>query len=232
MRKHRIARLTAILIFLAALAYLILGLIAVLILGRSGLGAGWSSGWRGWLTIPAAIGVILGSTVLFAFGVVLFFLEQIDTNLRLARDRGWGLPRPQRTCRKPLFRLPQSRPNCPQTTSRRPRSKPARRPGCPAQTRPRVSLPRWLRLSHPRFMPRQRHQTSRKPTRRPSTTEQTHPITPFHVWGFLSSHSRTPSSFSSKTRVLDNLTSNACSVILSAEQKFGFIRWAIDDSRT
>ena len=87
MHKHRTVRLVAILIFIAAAAYLVLGLIGASQIGRIGLGAGWSSGWRGWLTIPVLIGTVFGFATLMVFGAVLFFLSKIDTNLSLAKQR-------------------------------------------------------------------------------------------------------------------------------------------------
>ena len=52
MRKHRTVQILGIVIIAAALVYLILGVIGAISLSGSGLGEGWSSGWRGWLTIP------------------------------------------------------------------------------------------------------------------------------------------------------------------------------------
>ena len=52
MRKHRTVKIIGITIIVAALVYLVLGVIGAISLGGSGLGEGWSAGWRGWLTIP------------------------------------------------------------------------------------------------------------------------------------------------------------------------------------
>ena len=81
MRKHRAVQFIGIVIIAAALVYLILGVIGAISLGGSGLGDGWSSGWRGWLTIPILAGTFLGFVALLVFGALLYFLAKIDTNL-------------------------------------------------------------------------------------------------------------------------------------------------------
>jgi len=87
MHKHRTVQIIGIVIIAAALVYLVLGLIGTISLSRTGLGAGWSTGWRGWVTIPVLIATVLGFATLMAFGALLFFLAKIDTNLSLARQQ-------------------------------------------------------------------------------------------------------------------------------------------------
>ena len=72
---------------MAALVYLVLGVIGAISLGGSGLGEGWSSGWRGWLTIPILAGTCLGFVALLVFGALLYFLAKIDNNLAEAQQR-------------------------------------------------------------------------------------------------------------------------------------------------
>ena len=60
MRKHRTVQIIGIGIIAAALVYLVLGLIGAISLSSTGLGAGWSTGWRGWLTIPVLAATVLG----------------------------------------------------------------------------------------------------------------------------------------------------------------------------
>ena len=87
MRKHRLVQIIGIVIIAAALVYLILGVIGAISLGGSGLGEGWSSGWRGWLTIPILLATCLGFVALLVFGALLYFLAKIDTNLAEAQQR-------------------------------------------------------------------------------------------------------------------------------------------------
>ena len=85
MRTHRVARLVAILLFLAALVYCCGGLAVGLPLWSRGLGEGWGSGFSGWLAIPILAGTLFGAIVLLVFGAILYFLARIDTNLTTAR---------------------------------------------------------------------------------------------------------------------------------------------------
>jgi hypothetical protein len=87
MRKHRTVQILGIVIIAAALVYLVLGVIGAISLGGSGLGEGWSSGWRGWLTIPILLTTFLGFVALLVFGALLYFLAKIDTNLAEAQQR-------------------------------------------------------------------------------------------------------------------------------------------------
>ena len=87
MRKHRFVQIIGIVIIAAALVYLVLGLIGAISLGGSGLGEGWSSGWRGWLTIPILAATFLGFVALLVFGALLYFLAKIDSNLAEAQER-------------------------------------------------------------------------------------------------------------------------------------------------
>ena len=86
MRTHRVARLVAILLFLAALVYLCGGLAVGLPLWSRGLGAGWGSGFSGWLAIPILVGTLFGTITLVVFGAILYFLARIDTNLTSTRQ--------------------------------------------------------------------------------------------------------------------------------------------------
>ena len=87
MRKHRSVQIIGIVIIAAALVYLVMGVIGAISLGGSGLGEGWSSGWRGWLTIPIFLATFLGFVALLVFGALLYFLAKIDTNLAEAQQR-------------------------------------------------------------------------------------------------------------------------------------------------
>ena len=87
MRKHRTVKIIGIAIIVAALVYLVLGVIGAISLGGSGLGEGWSSGWRGWLTIPILAATLLGFVALLVFGALLYFLAKIDNNLAEAQQR-------------------------------------------------------------------------------------------------------------------------------------------------
>ena len=87
MQKHRTVQILGIVIIAAALVYLVLGVIGAISLGGSGLGEGWSSGWRGWLTIPIFLSTCLGFVALLVFGALLYFLAKIDANLAEAQQR-------------------------------------------------------------------------------------------------------------------------------------------------
>ena len=87
MRTHRVARLVAILLFLAALVYFCGGMAVGLPLWSRGLGEGWGSGFSGWLAIPILAGTVFGAIVLLVFGAILYFLARIDTNLTTARQK-------------------------------------------------------------------------------------------------------------------------------------------------
>ena len=87
MHKHRTVQILGIVIIAAALVYLVLGVIGAISLGGSGLGEGWSSGWRGWLTIPIFLATCLGFVALLVFGALLYFLAKIDANLAEAQQR-------------------------------------------------------------------------------------------------------------------------------------------------
>ena len=87
MHKHRTVQILGIVIIVAALVYLVLGVIGAISLGGSGLGEGWSSGWRGWLTIPILPATCLGFVALLVFGALLYFLAKIDANLAEAQQR-------------------------------------------------------------------------------------------------------------------------------------------------
>ena len=86
MRTHRVARLVAILLFLAALVYFCGGMAVGLPLWSRGLGEGWGSGFSGWLAIPILAGTLFGTIILVVFGAILYFLARIDTNLTTARQ--------------------------------------------------------------------------------------------------------------------------------------------------
>ena len=86
MRTHRVARLVAILLFLAALVYFCGGMAIGLPLWSRGLGEGWGSGFSGWLAIPILAGTLFGAIVLLIFGAILYFLARIDTNLTTPRQ--------------------------------------------------------------------------------------------------------------------------------------------------
>ena len=100
MRKHRTVQILGIVIIAAALVYLVLGVIGAISLGGSGLGEGWSSGWRGWLTIPILLTTFLGFVALLVFGALLYFLAKIDTNLAEAQQRLAVRRRETRGCRR------------------------------------------------------------------------------------------------------------------------------------
>ncbi len=87
MRTHRVARLVAILLFLAGAVYFCGGLVVGLSLWSRGLGEGWGSGFAGWLSIPILFSTFFGAATLLIFGAILYFLARIDTNLLEARDR-------------------------------------------------------------------------------------------------------------------------------------------------
>ncbi len=87
MHTHRVARLVAILLFLAALVYFCGGMAVGLPLWSRGLGEGWGSGFSGWLAIPILAGTVFGAIVLLVFGAILYFLARIDTNLTTARQK-------------------------------------------------------------------------------------------------------------------------------------------------
>jgi hypothetical protein len=85
MRTHRIARLVAILLFLVALVYFTVGTVVGLLIWSRGLGAGWGSGFTGWIAIPILASTLFGAVTLLLFGAMLYFLARIDTNLVLAQ---------------------------------------------------------------------------------------------------------------------------------------------------
>jgi hypothetical protein len=93
MRKHRVVKFVAALIFLAALLYGLVGLVTTAwVLGR-GLGAGWGSGWRGWLVVPILVSTLFGAASLAVFAAVLYFLARMEDNLALAaRNRATKAP--------------------------------------------------------------------------------------------------------------------------------------------
>ncbi|MGC8780843.1 MAG: hypothetical protein ACP5UQ_08270 [Anaerolineae bacterium] len=86
MRTYRLVRLVSILLFLAALIYFLGGLIVGVYLWNRGLGAGWGSGFAGWLSIPIFVGTFFGALTLLMVGVVLYFLAAINDNLSAARQ--------------------------------------------------------------------------------------------------------------------------------------------------
>ncbi len=86
MRTHRLARLVAILLFLAAALYFLGGLIVGISWWNWGLGAGWGSGFAGWLSLPIFISTFFGALALLMFGVVLYFLAAINDHLATARQ--------------------------------------------------------------------------------------------------------------------------------------------------
>ncbi len=85
MNTYRLARLVAILLFLAAALYFLGGLIVGISVWNRGLGAGWGSGFAGWLSIPIFIGTFFAALTLLMFGVVLYFLAAINDHLTAAR---------------------------------------------------------------------------------------------------------------------------------------------------
>ena len=85
MNTYRLAHLVAILLFLAAALYFLGGLIVGISLWNRGLGAGWGSGFAGWLSIPIFIGTFFAALTLLMFGVVLYFLAAINDHLTAAR---------------------------------------------------------------------------------------------------------------------------------------------------
>jgi hypothetical protein len=96
MRTYRLARVVAFLLFLAALVDLLGGLILGIVLWSNGLGAGWGSGFAGWLSIPIFVGAFFGALTLLMFGVVLYFLTAINANLAAARQSGiLATPKPE-----------------------------------------------------------------------------------------------------------------------------------------
>ncbi len=88
MKRHLLAKFVAVLLFLAALVVFLAGIVAAVAITRGGLGVGWGPGWRGWIAIPVAVVALLNALPLLALGALLYFLTQIETNLRLAR-RHW-----------------------------------------------------------------------------------------------------------------------------------------------
>ena len=68
MHTHRVARLVAILLFLAAPVYFCGGMAVGLPLWSRGLGEGWGSGFSGWLAIPILAATVFGAIVLLVFG--------------------------------------------------------------------------------------------------------------------------------------------------------------------
>ena len=89
MRKHRTVKIIgSSAIIVAALVYLVLGVIGAISLGGSGLGEGWSAGWRGSLA-PSRFWAttFLGFVALLVFGALLYFLAKIDNNLAEAQQR-------------------------------------------------------------------------------------------------------------------------------------------------
>ncbi len=98
MRTYRLARFVAVLLFLAALIYFCGGAAVGLYLWNRGLGAGWGSGFTGWISIPIFIATFFGALTLLMFGVLLYFLAIINTNLTKARQGGVFVePKPQAT---------------------------------------------------------------------------------------------------------------------------------------
>jgi hypothetical protein len=85
MRLHRVARAVAILLCVAALLYWCSGMFVGISLWSRGLGAGWGSGFSGWLAIPILATASFGAIALLFFGAILFFLTRIDMNLATAR---------------------------------------------------------------------------------------------------------------------------------------------------
>lgn len=94
MRTHRLARPVAILLFLAAALYFLGGLIVGISLWNRGLGAGWGSGFAGWLSLPIFISTFFGALALLMFGVVLYFLAAINDHLAAARQNKARSPAP------------------------------------------------------------------------------------------------------------------------------------------
>jgi len=88
MRTYRLARFVAILLFLAAFIYFLGGVVLGAYLWNRGLGAGWGSGFTGWISIPIFITTFFGALTLLMAGVVLYFLALINTNLTKARQEG------------------------------------------------------------------------------------------------------------------------------------------------
>lgn len=96
MRTYRLARFVAVLLFLAALIYFCGGVVVGLSLWNRGLGAGWGSGFTGWISIPIFIASFFGALTLLMIGAVLYFLSSINANLTQAREGGvFAAPRPK-----------------------------------------------------------------------------------------------------------------------------------------
>ena len=124
MRKHRTVQILGIVIIAAALVYLVLGVIGAISLGGSGLGEGWSSGWRGWLTIPIFLATCLGFVALLVFGALLYFLAKIDANLAEAQQRFARAAAQPAAVVAPVALRPVSwQPSSPSPPSRPPRRK-------------------------------------------------------------------------------------------------------------
>ena len=105
MRTHRVTRIVASLLFIAALIILILGLYAAIVIGTTGLGGGWGTGSRSWLVLPILIGTVINAAILLVLGAVVYYLTAIQANLLGARKLGeQGLrpgPRPHRPVSPP-----------------------------------------------------------------------------------------------------------------------------------
>lgn len=107
MRTYRLARFVSFLLFLAALIYFVGGLILGIFLWVNGLGAGWGSGFAGWLSIPVFVSAFFGALTLLMLGVVLYFLTAINANLTTARQSGaLAAPKPEVKPTAPAAPLP------------------------------------------------------------------------------------------------------------------------------
>jgi predicted flap endonuclease-1-like 5' DNA nuclease len=95
MQGHRLLRAVAVLILIVALVYLLLAVGGALWLGGRGFGAGWGTGWTGWLVLPLAGAAVMGGLTLMVFGLMLFFLAVIDNNLNAARQQPRVKPKTQ-----------------------------------------------------------------------------------------------------------------------------------------
>jgi predicted flap endonuclease-1-like 5' DNA nuclease len=87
MQGHRLLRGVGVFIIIVAFVYLLLAIGGALWLGRQGLGDGWGTGWTGWLTLPLAGGAVFAALTLLVFGLMLFFLAKIDSNIAEAERR-------------------------------------------------------------------------------------------------------------------------------------------------
>ena len=95
MRRYRTVKFIAALIFLAALFYCLVSLVAAVWMARGGPGDGWGPGWRGWILLPVLVSGCFGAIGLLVFGAVLFFLTKIENNLaQAARGHAVAAPRP------------------------------------------------------------------------------------------------------------------------------------------